>query len=887
MLLFLTSLCLTVTAMSATLFENAGTAGGRLFVCLELEAPPAAAVYAETKAARTAEKDSETKALSMAQQQVSANHAAQQKLLAAIDRLKGSGTAVLYTLQRVLNGVVVRTTDQELKELRNIQGVRRVLPVPLQEPMHASSVPFLGAPEVWESYGLTGKNVKIGIIDTGIDYFHADFGGSGSVEDYEANDPDVLGDYEFPTEKVVGGWDFAGGPYRPSDPDLDVPQPDPDPVDYAGHGSHVAGSAAGFGVTADGETFSGPWTDTRNLPDMKIAPGVAPEALLYALKVFGDIESATALSLAALEWALDPDGDGNFSDRLDVVNLSLGSSYGTIYNALTAGTQYAAQAGLIIVASAGNSSDVYFITGTPGGAENVLSVAASMDDGQIYTAIDVLAPASAAGSHYVTRATAGPPLEDAQVTGELADAEPLMACEALGNPDVLGGRIALVDRGSCSCYDKVLNAQNAGATGVIVVNNDPYEPIQVLIDDDENAIQIPSVMIGRAAGQALRAAMAGEPVTVSMTGGEDIVRTELADVIAPFSSRGPKHIQKRPILKPDIAAPGMQITSVKSGSGTEGVTWRGTSMACPHITGMMALLREAHPGWSVNALKALAMNTATHDLFRDEVNVPPRISPARAGAGNADITAALAGGVIAYHAARPGAVSLVFENIDVTGQMTETRTIRLKNYGAASAQYSVNIDPAADVPGISFTAADNTITVPAAGTADLEITLTAAASGMSLSRAPAVYAAQLDGRPRYSMSEAAGYVTFTPADDGPKLRVPYYSLARPAASMQAGSDILNLVEDAGSINIPLTGTGVETGVGYPDDIVSLVTPFELKYESGCESCGSNGIAEDTDIRYAGVSTVGDTLYFGIVSHGLWGTPEEMYFSVYIDTDLDG
>jgi subtilisin family serine protease len=200
----------------------------------------------------------------------------------------------------------------------------------LYEVNTASSVPFIGAPNVWGGIAAAdGTGVRIGIIDTGIDYTHADFGGSGLVSDYISNNRTIIEAGTFPTAKVVGGYDFVGDAYNAGSTNSDTPVPDPDPLDCAGHGSHVAGIAAGLGVLINGATYNGPYTNGRDFTQFKIGPGVAPRALLYALKVFGCSGSVDdSVLLQAVEWAADPNNDTNFVDRLDAVNLSIGSFFG-------------------------------------------------------------------------------------------------------------------------------------------------------------------------------------------------------------------------------------------------------------------------------------------------------------------------------------------------------------------------------------------------------------------------------------------------------------------------------------------------------------------------------------------------------------------------------
>src|SRR6185312_14469723 len=167
-----------------------------------------------------------------------------------------------------------------------------------------------------------------------------------------------------PTAKVVGGFDFAGPTYN-ADVAGSTPTPDPDPLDGNGHGSHVAGTAAGFGVTGS------------------IGPGVAPEALLYALKVFNDTEGSTNLVSEAIEWALDPNHDGNMKDHLDVINMSLGSPFGDPDDPSAISAENAADLGVIVVASAGNEGEFPYITGAPAVAPGAISVAAVTPAGRI------------------------------------------------------------------------------------------------------------------------------------------------------------------------------------------------------------------------------------------------------------------------------------------------------------------------------------------------------------------------------------------------------------------------------------------------------------------------------------------------------------------------
>ena len=330
---------------------------GMAKVVIELQAAPTTQVYAQALAGGPG-----TRAVATAQSQLAQIEAAQQRMVAS---LNGLGATVLYRTQRVYNGIGVMVDSSMLKNLARLPDVKALRPLVSKYPDNATSVPLIGAPQLWAgTNGLTGQGLKIGIIDTGIDYTHTDFGGTGTG--YDANNPAIIEPGSFPTAKVVGGYDFVGNDYdaESSDPAAYTPKPDSDPLDCNGHGSHVAGTAAGYGVNANGSTYAGPYNTSVNFSNLRIGPGVAPQASLYALKVFG-CEGSTDVTDVAIEWAVDPNGDGDFSDRLDVINMSLGSDFGGTEDTTTVAADNAVSAGVIVVASAGNSSDSYFITGSP------------------------------------------------------------------------------------------------------------------------------------------------------------------------------------------------------------------------------------------------------------------------------------------------------------------------------------------------------------------------------------------------------------------------------------------------------------------------------------------------------------------------------------------
>ncbi len=399
-------------------------------------------------------------------------------------------------------------------------------------------------------------------------------------------------------------------------------------MDCNGHGSHVSGSAAGYGVNPDGSTYEEAGADTyaalKNLSSsayiakFRIGPGVAPKADLYALRVFG-CEGSTDLTDLAIEWAMDPNDDGDLSDHLDVINMSLGSDFGSVYDTSAVAADNAALAGVVVVASSGNAGDVYYITGAPASAKYAISVASNVDAGAVFSGFEVTAntaptPLMPVGTYAAAEADFGPTTY-AQA-GVLATTTPANGCTAIST--VLTGKIALIDRGVCTFKTKALNAQNAGAAGVLIANNAAGWPIPMADDETiTTPITIPTMMAGNALGTSLKTDLGAGTVTVLLTSAHHngVVLTDptIVDTVSSFSSRGPA--RNGTLLKPDITAPGDTIFSTANGTGNQGANFSGTSMASPHMAGVMALLKQIHPTWSVAELKALAMNTATNDLW--------------------------------------------------------------------------------------------------------------------------------------------------------------------------------------------------------------------------------------------------------------------------------
>ncbi len=498
------------------------------------------------------------------------------------DQIEGLGMVNSVFKETEFKRPIVKLSDSQVNEL--IQKA--------QAEKEVNSVTHIQADKAHEELGITGSEIKVGIIDTGIDYTHKMLGGTGNPEDYTSIDP-AADTSHFPNAKVVGGFDFCGTDFSsgPLVKKYTVPKPDKNPLDEQGHGTHVAGTVAGLG---DGEnTYS----------------GVAPDAKLYALKVFGKAGGTRdTLVIKALEWAMDPNGDGEVDDRLDVLNLSLGGNYGKPQILYSLALRNLSRSKMITSISAGNSGPTPYIVGAPGTAQDSISVAASVDASQSnwkFPGSEFLVGDEALLYQRV-EAQFTKPISEAPVTGKLVyigEAATDLSDEVAA---ALSGNVALIDRGTVTFFEKAQRAVNAGATAIVVANNQPGDPITMSGDE---SVDIPGIMISLDQGKVIKDAVAaGQEVVVNLATDRLVEKPELIDQITSFSSQGPR--SEDGLLKPEITAPGYQILSAQVASGTAGARLNGTSMSAPHMAGAMALVKQKFPTLSVEEIKALIMNNA-------------------------------------------------------------------------------------------------------------------------------------------------------------------------------------------------------------------------------------------------------------------------------------
>lgn len=874
---------------------------GEVNVMIELFDLPTTRVYAQTlgnQSDRAANPQQRAAAQGAARAQMARISGAQQRVLARLGNF-GRSARVLYSVQSAYNGIAARIDAGILPQLRGHADVKAVHALPVHYIENSSSLPFIKAASAWTATsGNAGDGIRIAVIDTGTDYLHANFGGPGTAAAYQANNRNIIEPGTFPTAKVVGGVDFAGDAYTGAN----IPIPDPDPIDCNGHGSHVSGTATGLGVNADGTTYLGPYDGTTPFSSFSIGPGVAPRAQLYALKVFG-CTGSTGLTTQAINWAVDPNGDGDPADHVDVINMSLGSNFGTSTDASATASSNASLAGVIVVTSAGNAGDTHYIVGSPSTSSRAISVANIVDFGLQQSTLTVNSPPAIAGNKGALAATFNPLIDTpTEITGSVklandgsTDLFPGAAPGSVGTttdacqtfaPGFFTGQIALVDRGGgCSFVFKVKNAQDAGATGVIVANNVAGT---ISMGGSDPTITILSQSITLADGNAIKGQLGGG---VNAT----LRFTHLGDTVSGSTSRGTRRNDTG--LKPDIAAPGTSIISTGVGTGNLSATISGTSMASPHVAGAMALLRQLHPTWSVAELKALVMNTANHDLFTGSHGAGNKFAVARVGAGRIDLADASNDEVVAYNDDDTGGVSVSFGAPEVVGTASLTRTVRVANKGTTDVSYDLSYVGLSDVPGVSYGFPDGTnINVPAGGSTTFRVELTANAAAMKHPRDLTMASTQGNpANPRHYLSEESGYVTLTPAS-GTALRLPLYAAPRIASNMSTEHNYILFTGPTGSTNIGLTGQDVNTGNVLPEDEVSFVSAFELQGTSPATILATS-FASNADLKSVGVTSdykatnsvvaLSTKIYFGIAMHGKWSTPSDVQVNIFIDRDRNG
>jgi minor extracellular serine protease Vpr len=782
------------------------------------------------------------------------------------------GGQVLADYQVAYNGIKVRIAPNLMDRLRALPGVIGVHVIPNHERANAISVPYLGVPTVWNAPNfIRGLNRKIAIIDTGIDYMHGNFRTPGTVatpaEFAAADAADTLpanpAFFGPGAPKVKGGIDLVGDDYNASGSGAElIPQPDPNPLDCNGHGSHVGGTAAGFGVLANGATFGGPYDTTTHTPNrFRIGPGVAPRAHLYAVRVFGCLGS-TNETVDAIEWSVD--------NGMDVINMSLGSPFGHSDDPSAVAADNAAQAGIVVVASAGNAGPSQYIVGSPSTGNRVISVAAneSLDGfpGFTLTLPTLPSPITGINANDEPDVADGTQYTIVSVNDNPATAtvDESLGCNVSDYPTPPNATsLAVTVRGVCARVGKAIRGQQAGYAAVAMVNNStalpPFEgPIFSHPDTGEQfTVTIPFIGVRGLAstptsdGARLRAA-SGSLTTVNNT----TVSNPNFSGLASFTSGGPRN--KDSWLKPNITAPGVSIFSTGVGTGNAPGGNSGTSMAAPHVAGVAALARQAHPTWSGNELAAAIVNTGRPASVGG--TTPYRTS--RAGTGL----------VFPFGVVRTQAVAFAGQQIPVANfgfyesedDFSGTRTIRVWNKGAAPMTFDVATSNTSGSPHTLTPSAPTVTVAPGTfGAVDVALAVPMSTAGNAS-----------------AFREVAGLVTFTPqggANNNIALRVPYYLVPR-------ASSLIDVTVADSTPDTP----GYTTTATVTNDADAAIAGSADFYAWGLRD-GKDADGSPADMRAIGVqsSDIGSNnrlIGFGVSTWNRWSTAATNEFDIFVDVD---
>lgn len=683
----------------------------------------------------------------------------QDSLLTQISSVAGANLQMTNRYTLAFNGMALRMTQAQAARVAELSGVRNVSLEKMYE-LHTDVGPeHIAADGLWTGSAADdkykGEGIVVGVLDTGINSDHPSFSavaGDGYVHKMPARYNSYLGDCEktefanMCNDKLIGVRSYEAitdsymdAAFQPELPSWNISDPKrpANGEDYNGHGSHTASTAAGnelmdvdYVVPLPGETGDGVAT---GLTFSKVS-GVAPRANIIMYQVcfpgdgsYGDSYRGCPGSalLAGIEDAV--------ADGVDVINYSIGSTFGSFPwdDPMELGFLAAREAGISVAASAGNSYDPNYASQARGAIDHfspwLTSVAASTHNRQIAVEGKMLT-ASSGGEQSIsdlvgagiTGSYTGPVVEAKAYGSEYEKCnDPFPADFFSLDPDGVAfdaAPIVVCKRGDIARVSKATNVQAGGAGGFILWNASSSDPIH----NDPYAIPGINIDYGSYWGSSSNDRYgledwlkAGTGHTLTITESSVVTNEREADYVADFSSRGP-NLEAPDVMSPNVAAPGVDIYAAWAdempfnmyGMPADYAAISGTSMAAPHVAGAMALLSQAHPGWSPAQIQSALMTTASLKgvtRARDGYPFDPVSAGfADAGSGVINVSRANNAGLLLdesadnYRAANPnngGNIHTLnlpyFYNDNCAGTCTWMRTVTATVDGS----YSVNAIP--------------------------------------------------------------------------------------------------------------------------------------------------------------------------------------------------
>jgi len=560
---------------------------------------------------------------------------------------KVGGGNKLHSYAYVFNGFAAELTAEQAAKLAQTKGVLAVSRNEIHKRDTATTPAFLGltGPTGFWNSQAKGEGVIIGIVDSGIWPEHPSFSdrtgsnGSGTKDgklDYRQIpgwngkcSPGESFNASNCNQKLIGARFYnAGFGGNAAIKEL-FPYEFNSARDADGHGSHTASTAGG--------NANVPATGSASV--LGSISGIAPRARIAAYKAcWGqgtDGGCPSVDTVAAIDQAV--------ADGVDVINYSISGTTNNFRNPVEIAFLFAADAGVFVAASAGNSGPTTATVAHP--SPWITTVAAGTHDRDGAGSVTLGNGATYPGASMATLRGVGPaPFVDSTAAG-LPGADPTQVALCYSSADggnvldpaKVAGKIVLCDRGVTARVNKSLAVQEAGGVGMVLVNTSASS-----LNADLHVI--PSVHVAHTERAALKAYAATPGATATIA--KATIVTAAAPFTASFSSRGPLSGAAGNLLKPDIIAPGQDILAAVSPVGYGGNTFdllSGTSMSSPHIAGMAALMKELRPNWSPMMIKSALMTTAGDVL--DGPNTNPLVI-FRQGAGHVRINAAANPGLV-------------------------------------------------------------------------------------------------------------------------------------------------------------------------------------------------------------------------------------------------
>ncbi|KAK7250941.1 hypothetical protein RIF29_33735 [Crotalaria pallida] len=550
---------------------------------------------------------------------------------------------MIYTYDNAIHGFATRLTKEQALSLESQSGILAVLPEKKYE-LHTTRTPqFLGLDRNADMFpeSSASSDVIIGVLDTGVWPESKSFDDTGLGPVPATWKGECETGTNFTTEncnrKLIGARYFANG-YESMLGPIDVNKESKSPRDDDGHGTHTASTAAGSVVS--GASLFGYASGT--------ARGMATRARVAAYKVcwLGGCFSSDILK--AIDQAIQ--------DKVDVLSLSLGGGMSDYYrDSVAIGAFGAMEKGILISCSAGNAgpssyslSNVapWITTVGAGTLDRDFPAYVSIGNGQNYSGVSL----------YRGNALPDSPLPFVYAGNASNSSSGNLCLMGTLTPEKVAGKIVLCDRGVSARVQKGAVVKSAGGLGMVLANT-PANGEELVAD----AHLLPATAVGEKEGDAIKKYLFSDAnPTVKIVFQGTKVGIEPSPVVAAFSSRGPNSITPQ-ILKPDLIAPGVNILAGWSKNvGPTGLASdnrrvdfniiSGTSMSCPHVSGLAALIKSAHPDWSPAAVRSALMTTA-YTAYKNgnklEDSASGKIStPFDHGAGHVDPVAALNPGLV-------------------------------------------------------------------------------------------------------------------------------------------------------------------------------------------------------------------------------------------------